>query len=74
MGESVVDFKMTFWRSNAARYDLCAPETMRLMPPDGSMPLVRQDYAFMRNMIFGTAPDFDELMSGIFHLQSEIDR
>lgn len=72
--KSVVDFKMAFWRSNAARYDLCAPGTMRLMPPDGSMPLVKQDYASMRNMIFGTAPDFDELMSGISRLQSEINQ
>lgn len=72
--KSVVDFKRTFWRSNAARYDLCAPGTMRLMPPDDSMPLVKQDYASMQNMIFGEAPDFDELMSGILHLQSEINQ
>lgn len=72
--KSVVDFKMTFWRSNAAHYDLCAPGTMRLMPPDDSMPLVKQDYASMQNMIFGEAPDFDELMSGILHLQSEINQ
>lgn len=69
---NVVDFKMTFWRSNAARYDLCAPGTMRLMPPKEVLPLVRQDYASMRNMIFGEAPDFDELMTGIRELESEI--
>ncbi len=70
--KSVVDFKMTFWRSNAARYDLCVPGTMRLMPPDDSMPLVKQDYASMQNMIFGTAPDFYELMSEMSQLESEI--
>lgn len=70
--KSVVDFKMTFWRSNAAHYGLCAPGTMRLIPPDGSIPLVKQDYTSMRNMIFGTAPDFDELMSGISLLETEI--
>lgn len=70
--KSVVDFKMTFWRSNAARYDLCVPGTLKLMPPKDSMPLVEQDYASMRNMIFGDAPDFDDLMLGIFELESEI--
>lgn len=70
--KSVVDFKMTFWRSNAARYDLCVPGTLKLMPPKDSMPLVEQDYASMRNMIFGDAPDFDELMLGISELESEI--
>ena len=70
--KSVVDFKMTFWRSNAARYDLCVPGSMKLIPPEELMSLVEQDYVSMQNMIFGAAPDFDELMSGISQLQSEI--
>ena len=70
--KSVVDFKMTFWRSNAARYDLCVLGTLKLMPPKDSMPLVEQDYASMRNMIFGDAPDFGDLMLGISELESEI--
>lgn len=70
--KSVVDFKMTFWRSNAARYDLCVPGTMKLMPPEESVPLVERDYAAMQNMIFGEAPGFDELMSGISRLETEI--
>ncbi|WP_160214444.1 nucleotidyl transferase AbiEii/AbiGii toxin family protein [Adlercreutzia aquisgranensis] len=70
--KSVVDFKMTFWRSNAARYDLCVPGSMKLMPPKESMPLVEQDYVSMQNMIFGAVPDFGELMSSISQLQSEI--
>ena len=68
--KSVVDFKMTFWRSNAARYDLCVPGTLRLVPPKDSMPLVERDYASMRNMIFGDAPDFDDLMLEISELES----
>lgn len=70
--KSVVDFKMTFWRSNAARYDLCAPKTLRLMPPEKALALIERDYAAMRNMIFGDAPDFEQMMSGILHLQEEI--
>ena len=70
--KSVVEFKMTFWRSNAARYDLCTPGTLRLMPPQHAIPLIEHDYASMRNMIFGDAPDFEEMMSGISRLQDEI--
>ena len=70
--KSVVEFKMTFWRSNAARYDLCTPGTLRLVPPQDAIPLVEHDYASMRNMIFGDAPDFEEMMSGISRLQDEI--
>lgn len=70
--KSVVDFKTTFWRSNAARYDLCVPGTLRLMPPEDSMLLVEQDYASMRNMIFGMAPGFEELISEIAILEADI--
>lgn len=70
--KSVVDFKMTFWRSNAARYDLCAPGTLQLMPPQDAVPLIEHDYASMRNMIFGEVPDFEVMTSGISRLQDEI--
>ena len=70
--KSVADFKMAFWRSNTARHDLCAPGTLKLMPPKGSLPLVEEDYASMRNIIFGDAPDFGELILGISELESEI--
>lgn len=63
---------MTFWRSNAARYDLCVPGTMKLMSPEESVPLVKQDYTSMQNMIFGEAPRFDKFMSVIAQLESEI--
>lgn len=70
--KSVVDFKMTFWRSNAARYDLCAPGTLRLMPPEEAIDLIEEDYAAMKNMIFGDAPDFKTMMSGIRNLEDEV--
>ena len=70
--ESVVDFKMTFWRSNAARYDLCAPGTLRLMPPEEAKDLIEKDYAAMQNMVFGKTPDFSEMMNTIQNLECEI--
>ena len=70
--KSVVDFKMTFWRSNAARYDLCMPGTLRLMPPKEALDLIEQDYAAMQNMIFGEAPDFEKMMGAIQDLEREI--
>ncbi len=70
--KSVVDFKMAFWRSNTARYDLCVPGMLKLMPPKESVSLVEQDYASMRNMIFGEVPDFKELMAEIAVLETEI--
>lgn len=68
----VVDFKMTFWRSNTARYDLCAPGTLRLMPPEEALSLIEQDYVAMRNMIFGEVPGFGEMIGAISELEAEI--
>lgn len=70
--EKVVEFKMRFWRSNAARYDLCKPGTMRLVPPDDQLQRVRDDYNRMRNMLFGDIPDFGEVMASIASLEAEI--
>lgn len=63
---------MTFWRSNAARYDLCAPGTLRLVPPEEAIGLIARDYVSMKNMIFGVVPDFEEMMAGISQLENEI--
>lgn len=70
--KSVVNFKMTFWRSNAARYDLCTPGTLRLMPPEEGTGLIEQDYNAMQNMIFGDTPGFSEMMDAIQNLEREI--
>ena len=68
----VVNFKMTFWRSNVARYDLCVPGTMRLVPPSGSLGKIREDYESMRRMIYGGVPSFEEVMDGIAALEERI--
>lgn len=68
----VVRFKMTFWRSNVARYDLCAPGSMRLVPPPGSLGKIREDYDSMRKMIYGNVPPFEEVMGGIAALEAII--
>lgn len=70
--EQVVEFKMRFWRSNAARYDLCKPGTFRLLPPDEQLERVREDYGRMQRMIFGDAPSLDAVMDSIGRLEQEI--
>lgn len=68
----VVNFKMTFWRSNVAHYDLCVPGTMRLVPPSGSLGKIREDYESMHRMIYGDVPSFEEVMDGIAALEARI--
>lgn len=70
--ERVVRFKARFYPSNAARYDLAQPRTMKLMPPEECMPILEEDYAHMQNMIFGDKPSFAVIMETIQRLETEI--
>ena len=38
---------------------------MYLLPPEGCIPLLREDYAHMQNILFGTKPSFDDIMDCI---------
>ena len=68
----VVTFKDRFYPAGNAHYDLAKPGTMRLLPPEDCLPVLRDDYAHMRNMLFGEIPSFEEIMACIARLEKEI--
>ena len=68
----VVTFKDRFYPAGNAHYDLAKPGTMRLLPPEDCLPVLRDDYAHMRNMLFGEIPSFEEIMTCIARLEKEI--
>ena len=70
--ESVVAFKMKFYPRGWARYELAKVGTLRLLPPEWNMDALRDDYAAMREMVFGRYPDFDNVTSTLKDLQAEI--
>jgi hypothetical protein len=69
---SVVEFKQRFYPRGWARYDLAKPGTLRLVPDGHVLASVRSDYRAMENMIFGEAPDFNEILAILQGLQEEI--
>lgn len=60
--ERVVRFKERFYPAGSAHYELARPGTMRLLPPEECIPLLREDYEHMKNMIFGETPEFEKIM------------
>lgn len=70
--EAVVEFKKKFYPCNWAQYDMAKPGTLKLIPEAHVLAVVRKDYADMRNMIFGTYPDFDEILATLQSLEDEI--
>lgn len=72
--ERVVRFKERFYPAGSAHYELAKPGTMRLLPPEGCIPRLREDYEHMKNMIFGETPEFEEIMECMGRLEGEINR
>lgn len=72
--ERVVRFKERFYPAGSAHYELAKPGTMRLLPPGDCVPLLREDYEHMKNMIFGETPEFEEIMDRMGRLEREINR
>lgn len=70
--EAVVAFKDKFYHRGWARYDLAAPGTMKLVPPEHVMAAVEQDYEQMRFMVFGHRPSFRDIMDAVRTLETEI--
>lgn len=72
MLEAVVDFKKRFYARAWANYDLAKPGTFKLIPEGQVLAVLKKDYAGMRQMIFGSYPAFDEVMTILLDLESEI--
>ena len=68
----VAEFKQKFYPRGWAKYELARVGTLRLHPAKHSIPEIRNDYAKMRNMIYGKYPDFDEILDSIKKLENEI--
>ena len=68
----VVEFKMQVYPCKWARYELARPGTLRLRPPESGLKHLRGDYDSMREMIFGTKPEFDEILKTLTDMESEI--
>ena len=70
--KEVADFKKRFYPRGWAKYDEAKPGTMKLLPPEHSMPILKDDYKKMQNMIYGDAPDWDTILAYLTDLENEI--
>lgn len=68
----VVKFKDKFYHRAWAKYDLAKPGTMKLLPPQHCISILKKDYKAMEEMIFDIPPTFDELMTDVKKIESEI--
>lgn len=70
--EKVVLFKEKFYRCPWAKYEDAKIGTMKLMPLERNLQVLKDDYDHMQNMIFGEKIPFDTILDGIAKLEKEM--
>lgn len=68
----VVAFKKRFYPRGWANYDAAVLGSIRLIPASHNLKVLRQDYEEMRDMIYGSRPTWDELLSYLEALEAEL--
>lgn len=70
--EKDIEFKQKFYYTKSAHYETATLSEVKLVPAKEIIDALREDYAAMKNMIYGDYPDFDEIISCLEKLQEEI--
>lgn len=70
--ERVIAHKSFFFTSAWAHYETARPGTFRLLPAADRMDALRRDYQDMQAMIFGKAPDWDDIVRELQQLEKRI--
>lgn len=68
----VVEFKEKFYRTPWSKLSDAKFGTLKLLPPEGRMDELREDYASMCPMLFGKYPSFDEIIDYMVELEAII--
>ncbi len=68
----VVEFKQRFYPSAWANYEFAVPGSIKLLPTEENMKFLKDDYAKMKNMIFGDYPAWEDIISFLKDLESQI--
>jgi len=70
--DAVVKHKSVFFREAAARYDLAAPGSLKIVPGDELERSLRRDYREMQEMFFGESPEFDDILADIREIEQRV--
>lgn len=72
--KDVAEFKNRFYRCSWARYEDAKPGSFKLIPKQEHLASLQIDYRQMAVMIFGTIPEFDQIIDTLSQLENEINQ
>ncbi len=70
--ERVIAHKSFFFAQSWANYETARPGTLRLLPAADRLNMLRRDYQAMESMIFGNAPDWNDIVRELEQLETRI--
>jgi hypothetical protein len=70
----VVAHKRWFFASAWAHYETAMPGSFHLVPREDQAVMLRTDYSRMREMIFGEAPAWEQIVQGLRKLEGQINK
>ncbi len=72
--QRVAEWKSQFFAASWARYDLAAPGTFRLVPPEFRLAELKKDYQAMQDMFLAPPPSFENVLETVRVLENRINR
>jgi hypothetical protein len=72
--EDVVKNKSTYFPNKKAKYEEAKIGTLKIYPNETIVDRLRQDHEQMKEMYFGEAPNFDEIMAKIKRVEDDINK
>ncbi|MFA5240452.1 MAG: nucleotidyl transferase AbiEii/AbiGii toxin family protein [Phycisphaerae bacterium] len=70
--KNVSEHKTLFFKTTWARYDEAKPGTLRLLPRDNQMDLLKNDYRQMQEMFFEKPPSFERIIEKLKVIEDQI--
>ena len=72
--QRVADWKSRFFAASWSRYDLAAPGTFRLVPPEFRQVELKKDYQAMQDMFLTPPPPFENILTAVRDLEKRINQ
>lgn len=70
--KGVVEWKTKYFYSASARYEKAVPGTFKLVPAEEKLKALEKDYAQMKEMIFGTPPQWQAMVACLREVEGQI--
>ena len=72
--EQVVEFTRKFYITGKGHYDTAKTGSLKLVPSESTINVLRKDYQRMESMLFGDMPNFDAIMKSISAFEGKLNK